>query len=77
MREQGDMGEVAGHLYELARSVRVCAAGIGSADPDSRIPGPLFAWADRLDAAAGLSACRLSLVGGVELGDRALELGAG
>ena len=49
-------------LYRLGRELRVSAGRIEDDDPESRVPDGLRRWADRLDAAAGLTALRLEAV---------------
>ena len=55
------MGIVGDELYRLGRELRISASRIEIADPESRLPAGLRAWADRLDAAAALSALRLTV----------------
>lgn len=58
------MGIVGDELYRLGREMRISAGRIEVAVPESRLPTGLRGWADRLDAAAALSALRLSIAKG-------------
>ena len=59
-------------LYRLGRELRVSAQLIEADDGQSRLPDGLRRWADRLDAAAGLTTLRLSVAEGVDEAGRRL-----